>query len=177
MSISRAIHLLMFVSVLVAANLVISACSRGKQAPDFPILTYQSGGVLNAQTLNFSSLLHGKPIVLNFWAGQCPPCRAEMPDFERLSKQYKGQVIVLGIDVGPFTQLGSREDGRNLLKELNITYAAGTSDDPTLPKQYGVLGMPTTVLITPSGQIIRTSLGHMTGEQIEAAIQDLLKAS
>ena len=162
---------------LLAILLSLLACTRTKQAPDFSILTYQSGDVLNAQTLQFSSLLHGKPIVLNFWAGQCPPCRAEMPDFERMAQKYKGQVLILGIDVGPFTQLGSREDGRNLLKELNITYAAGTTDDSTVPARYGVLGMPTTVLIKPDGTIIRTSLGKLTGEQIEAAIQELLKAS
>ena len=100
-----------------------------------------------------------------------------MPDFEKMSQKYKGQVLIVGVDVGPFTGLGSREDGRNLLKELGITYAAGTTDDSTVPTRYGVLGMPTTVLIKPDGSIIRTSLGELSADKIEAAIQELLKAS
>ena len=158
--------------------LLVAGCTSGKPAPDFTLLTYQGQAALGGgQTATFSSLLHKKPIVLNFWAGQCPPCRAEMPDFEAASQKYKDQVLILGVDVGPFTGLGSREDGRNLLKELNITYPAGTTEDSTVPTKYGVLGMPTTVLIKPDGIIIRTSLGHMTAAQIEAAIQELLKAS
>ena len=168
-------------AVLLAALLAITvfgaACKSEGKAQDFEIITYQSGGVLNTQTLRFQQLLKDKPIVLNFWAGLCGPCRKEMPDFEAAAKKYQGQVVIVGVDVGPFTGLGSREEGRNLLKELGVTYPAGTTGDRTVTAKYNVLGMPTTVFIKPDGTIVRRFLGDLDAEDIEQYIQELLKKS
>jgi len=48
-------------------------------------------------------LPQGKPVVLNFWGGSCPPCRAEMPDFQAALIEFGENAIFLGLDVGPFT--------------------------------------------------------------------------
>ena len=55
--------------------------------------------------------LRGRPIVLNFWAGLCPPCRAEMPNLQAFYEKFGDQVTLLGLDVGPFTGLGSNQNG------------------------------------------------------------------
>lgn len=105
-----------------------SASSGGNKADgvveNFSFTLFQGDKVLGAEKLEMDQIL-GKPIVLNFWAGQCPPCRAEMPDLQRFYDGFKDDVTLLGIDVGQFTGLGNRRDARNLLKELGITYPAG----------------------------------------------------
>ena len=68
----------------------------------------------------------GQPVVLNFWAALCPPCRAEMPEFQRVYDEREAEVLVLGIDIGPQQFLGSREEGRALLADLGVHYPAGT---------------------------------------------------
>ena len=61
---------------------------------DFQIRAYSGIASLGGDNLAFSSLLgQGKPVVLNFWDGLCPPCRAEMPDIQAVYHQFEGSVI------------------------------------------------------------------------------------
>ena len=96
-------------------------------APDFEFTLYQGEGELGGSELSMSEL-QGKPVVLNFWAGLCPPCRAEMPDFQAFQDENRDRLTVLGIDVGQFTNLGTQEDARLLLTDLGVTYPAGYTD-------------------------------------------------
>ncbi len=61
-------------------------------APNFSFTLYQGEDKLGAEKLDFAQL-HGKPIVLNFWAGLCPPCRAEMPDLQSFYDESKDQYL------------------------------------------------------------------------------------
>ena len=96
-----------------------SASSGGNQADgvveNFSFTLFQGEKALGAEKMEMAQLL-GKPIVLNFWAGQCPPCRAEMPDLQRFYDGFKDDVTLLGIDVGQFTGLGTRRDAQIYLK-------------------------------------------------------------
>ena len=145
---------------------------------DFQFTVYQGEDLLGGETLNLSDLFtHGKPVVLNFWAGLCPPCRLEMPHFQRVYDQRGQDFIILGLDVGPFTLLGSSEEGQALLQELNVTYPAGTPSDGSSIAAYGVLGMPTTVFLTPDGTVHRTWVGLLTEDKLTELIDSLLAAS
>ena len=147
-----------------------SASSGGSQTDgvveNFSFTLFQGEKVLGAEKLEMDQLL-GKPIVLNFWAGQCPPCRAEMPDLQRFYDGFKDDVTLLGIDVGQFTGLGNRRDARNLLKELGITYPAGYTGDGSVVRKYEVLGMPTTVFINADGTVFETWSGVLTLDILE----------
>jgi thiol-disulfide isomerase/thioredoxin len=142
---------------------------------DIPITMYQGEGFQPDQEILLSELLaEGKPVVLNFWAGLCPPCRLEMPDFQEVSDDFRDKVFIFGLDVGPFTGLGSNEDGRALLQELSITYPAGTTSNADILRAYKILGMPTTYFITPDGEIYKTWTGLLTAEKLTDLIEDLL---
>ena len=93
---------------------------------DFPISLYQGDDVMGATDVNFSEFFQGKPVVLNFWAGLCPPCRAEIPDFQRFHENFSDRVTLFGLDVGPFTGLGSNQNGKELIEELGVTYPVGS---------------------------------------------------
>jgi thiol-disulfide isomerase/thioredoxin len=151
----------------------------GNLEHNFAISTlYQDGGILGSPPLQFSAVFdHGEPVVLNMWAGLCPPCRAEMPDMQSVYDQYDGQFILLGIDVGAFTGLGSQADAQALLQELNITYPAGAIEDANVLQNYRVIGMPTTFFIKPDGEIHDTWTGILTRDQFETKVQELIEAS
>ncbi len=144
---------------------------------DFPISVYQGEEILGGSEIFFSSLFaHGKPVVLNFWAGLCPPCRAEMPDLQEVYDEYKDRVLLFGADIGVFTQLGSQDDGRDLLRELNVSYPAGAATTNVV-RSYRVFSMPTTLFITPSGEIDSRWNGLLTRDKMGELIEKLLAAS
>lgn len=150
-----------------------------RPAPDIEIVMYQGAEKVGGATVALSSLWETtqRPVVLNFWAGLCPPCRAEMPDFQRLYSERRGEITLIGVDIGPFIGLGSREDGRALLREVGVTYPAGTTLDARTVRNYEILGMPTTVFITADGRIWRKHAGLLTRGQMVALVDELLRVS
>ncbi|PKB71976.1 MAG: hypothetical protein BZY87_02780 [SAR202 cluster bacterium Io17-Chloro-G6] len=144
-----------------------SSSNSGDIAPNFSITMYQGQDVVGGQEVNFHDLVGKKPIVLNFWAGLCPPCRAEMPDLQAFNDEFEDRALLLGIDLGQFTGLGNPTDAQNLLDELGVTYPAGFTNDSNIVKDYGVLGMPTTVFIDAQGGIFNKWTGALNGEVLE----------
>ncbi len=147
-------------------------------ASDFELIVYQGQEVLGGDTVRFQELLdQGKPVVLNFWAGLCPPCRVEMPDLQEVYDEYGDRMLLVGLDVGPFVALGSQADAQALLTELAITYPAGTTTDANVVLDYGLLGMPTTYFISPEGEIVDTWTGLLTKGKLVELVEQLLEAS
>ena len=162
-------------AVIVAGALAAAACGSSlAPAPDFQINLHQGEDVLGASQVSLSSL-EGKPVVLNFWAGLCPPCRAEMPDLQEFHEEYQDKVSLIGVDLGAFfAGLGTKQDGLELLKELEVTYPAGFTDDIEVVKDYGVLGMPSTIFITADGKIFRKWTGLLNKEKLAEISQKML---
>ncbi len=148
-------------------------------APDVQIVMYQGASDVGGSTVALSSIWETtkRPVVLNFWAGLCPPCRAEMPDFQRLYERPDRKFALIGVDIGPFIGLGSRDDARALLGELGVTYPAGTTFDIRTVRNYEILGMPTTVFITADGRIWRKHAGLLTFDQLKAFTDELVRVS
>ena len=152
------------------------ATSDLKTASDFQFTLYQGDQILGGNELSLADL-RGKPLVLNFWAGLCPPCRAEMPDLQEVYEEFGDRIVLFGLDVGVFTFLGTREEGRELLQELEVTYPAGSTLEGFAVRAYEVLGMPTTVFMTPNGEVMRTWSGLLTKDKMVDIVQQLLAVS
>ena len=131
--------------------------------------------MVGGQELDLHSLIGSKPIVLNFWAGLCPPCRAGMPDLQEFNQEYKDQALLLGIDLGQFFGLGNLEDAKNLLKELEVTYPAGSTADSDLVKNYKVLAMPTTIFINTDGTIVNKWTGALNSSVLSGETTKMLE--
>ncbi len=150
----------------------------GTTASDFEVVAYTGQDTLGDNEINFVSLLEqNKPIILNFWAGNCPPCRAEMPGFQSLYEAEADDFILLGVDVGPFTGLGSNQAAREFLREFNITYPTGFAKNSGPVRDYGVQAMPTTVFITLDGNITRNWQGFLSQDNLQAQLTFLREES
>ena len=163
-------------ALVVAVILIAPSESDTKAAPNFSFTLYQGEAELGAKTMDISQL-RGKPVILNFWAGLCPPCRTEMMEFQqfyRLSEQ-KDQVTLIGIDIGVFLNLGSQSDANNLMSELNVVYPTGFTDDESVVRRYRVVGMPTTVFIDSTGEIYQKRTGIVSGFMLKEIVANMLE--
>ncbi len=152
-----------------------NSASVGNQGPpDVVVDLYQGREQLGADSVSISDL-GGTPLIINFWAGLCPPCRAEMPDFQEFHDANAGRVTLLGIDVGEFNGLGDQETAKALLMELDITYPAGSTDDDSVIQGYKVLTMPTTVFIDSSGQVFRTWNGVLDRDTLAEVTEEMVQ--
>ena len=140
---------------------------------DFDIALYQGSDVLGSETVAVSDL-QGQPVVLNFWAGLCPPCRAEMPEFQAFANEYEGRALVLGVDLGQFFALGSEEDAVTLLNELGVTYPAGATGDANVVRELEVLGLPATFFIAADGSLHRKWQGVLNGDKLAEITDEML---
>jgi thiol-disulfide isomerase/thioredoxin len=147
-------------------------------ATDFAVSVYDGGRIAAGQKVSFAEFLgQGKPVVLNMWAGLCPPCRLEMPDFQKVSEQFGDEIVMFGLDLGPLTNLGTSDDGQALIQELGITYPTGTTTDADVVKKYQLIGMPTTYFVTAEGRIMRQWTGLLTKDKLAELVQELISAS
>ena len=146
-----------------------------EMAADFPIIVSQGQEVLGGDQVAMASLLGEMPVVMNFWAAECPPCRAELPEFQKFYGEYRDEVLVLGIDLGRFTNLGSPEQGRELLAELGVSFPAGHTEDSEILPKYSVLSLPTTVFINADGSIHDKWTGALNEETLIEKAEEMLE--
>ncbi|MCH8170669.1 MAG: TlpA family protein disulfide reductase [Bacteroidetes bacterium] len=115
----------------------------------------------------------GKIIILNFWATWCPPCREEIPGFVKLQKEYKDDLVILGVSL----DIGSKDDVVPFMKKFQINYPVlfGTME---VVSDYGdIQSIPTTFVIDQKGNIVNSFIGYREESVFKAEIEKLLKKS
>ncbi len=133
-------------------------------APDFALSN------LEGKTIRLSDF-KGKVIILDFWATWCPPCRAEIPHFNKLHQIYSDKgLAVVGISVD--------EGGKNVVKpfveEFKIPYPILLGNEKVARDFGGIRGIPTTFIINKNGEIIKKLVGYHDQEEFESIIKPLL---
>ncbi|MBN9392823.1 MAG: TlpA family protein disulfide reductase [Chloroflexi bacterium] len=168
---------LFFAGILILLSLVLAACGEeapqtlvreyapriGYLAPDFELKDDHGSPVKLSD-------YKGKPVLINFWATWCPPCRAEMPEIEAAYRKYQSQgLVVLGID--------AREDIPTVSK-----YVADGGYSWTMPMDYngeiiatyGVAAFPTSFFVDRDGFIRATQVGGMDKRGLEDRLTKIL---
>jgi thiol-disulfide isomerase/thioredoxin len=152
-----------------------AASASVELAGDFAIDVYQGEDILGGTPVKFSELfVQGKPVVLNLWAALCPICHTEMPELQAVYDKYGDEVVFIGVDIGPFVRLGDRDDALALLDKLAVTYPAGATSDPSIMRDYKVLGTPATYFFRPDGEVLQQWNGFLSSDQMEEYIETLL---
>ena len=112
----------------------------------------------------------GKPMVINFWATWCVPCRTEAPLLERAAKRYDDRVVFIGVDVRDFNG-----DAKNFVKKHGLTYLIAYDGPAKLWEPWGLTGLPETFFVDRNGTIIDHKIGEITDEaDLDEAIRKTL---
>jgi cytochrome c biogenesis protein CcmG/thiol:disulfide interchange protein DsbE len=92
--------------------------------------------------------LRGLPIVVNVWGSWCPPCREEMPLFNRVSAKFGKRVAFLGVD----TDIERRGAAEKFLRKIPVYYPSYKDEDGVIANTFGVLGTPSTIFYDRAGR-------------------------
>jgi len=126
---------------------------------------------INGNTINFSDY-KGKWVVVNYWAIFCPPCRVEIPDLIRFFDNNPKKVIVLGMDAG----MDEVDVLKKFVKDQEINYPIIPTQDITMNAFGEVPGLPTTYIVSPSGELVDTHVGLLSYEQLDKYINQKIPA-
>ncbi len=117
----------------------------------------------------------GKTILLNFWATWCPPCRAELPDIQKIYEEYSTEgeeaLIVLGVAGPGMGEEKSQEEIAAFLEENGYTYPVLMDETWELFQEYGIYAFPTTFMINREGNVF----GYASGQLSYDILKDIIK--
>lgn len=155
---------LILTQLLTPASNVVSDPLVGHPAPDFSLAMLHPGPVGSVLSLsNFKN----KPIVLNFWASWCAPCKEELPLLEQTWKQAQGKdVVFLGVD---FQE--SNNVALSFLQQFSITYPIILDSGGSVGLQYGITSLPQTIFINRQGVVVSRVPLELTPQLLSTNLQ------
>jgi cytochrome c biogenesis protein CcmG, thiol:disulfide interchange protein DsbE len=109
--------------------------------------------------------LRGWPVVLNFWASWCSPCKAEAPRLNAAARAHTGEVVFLGIDVQDF-----ESDARHFSERYATNYVSVRDGSDSTYSAYGLTGLPDTYFLDGNGRVVAHSVGEVSVSELEAGI-------
>jgi peroxiredoxin len=138
---------------------------KGQTAPDFEL------PALDGSRTRLSGL-RGSPVLLNFWATWCSPCRVEMPWLAELDAQYRAQgVQIIGVSLD---DPGSQEEVARFVKQRGVQYPVLFGNVSVADAYGGVRFLPQSFFIDREGKISNSRLGMPDRAQLETGIRGLL---
>ena len=144
-----------------SAQPLLAEDRTGEAAPDdtYPLL---DGG------LGTLADLRGSPVVVNFFASWCEPCKAELPDLAAVHAEVGADVGFLGVNVRD-----REDDARALLAATGVDYAIARDPSGALQEAFGVVNMPSTFFLDADGRIVSSHPGVLTADQLRSQIAAL----
>ena len=138
-------------------------------APDFTVYTEKGSGV---KLSDFT----GKPILVNFWASWCGPCKSEMPDLETIYNEYKEDVIFLMVNMTDGSA-ETVEKASAYIAQQGYTFPVFYDTASSAAYAYAVTGIPTTVFIDSAGNISAALSGAMGADSFRSYLDPLVEQS
>lgn len=153
--------------ILLSGNQRVAA-NREQQIPQkgqkFPDLVLES---LDGDRIAFSSFA-GKPIVINFWASWCEPCKEEMPLFEAVYRQQNADVMVLGVNYNEPANVI-----RRFIEERQITFPILLDMDGKVAERFQVFGFPTTYFVDGEGVLRAAHVGQLNEALLNSYLREI----
>ena len=136
------------------------------EAPDFTMTS------VDGEDVTLSSL-EGKPLVLNFWASTCGPCKSEMPEFQEAYEEYGDQVQFVMVNIPDFNG-ETRERAMQLVQQQGYTFPIYFDDGTEAQMQYGVTSIPQTYFINPDGTVEAYASGAIDESTLKRGLAMIL---
>ncbi|MEZ4372964.1 MAG: TlpA disulfide reductase family protein [Polyangiaceae bacterium] len=136
-------------------------------APDFALEVIHEGD--EGSRIRLSNL-KGKPVLLDFWASWCGPCRMQAPIVDQIAREYGEQLHVVGVDTGD-----ALEPAQVFAKQAKLSYPCVFDPDGAAAKSYGVSTLPTLVLIDKEGSVRLVRSSVMQRDALKEAVDQLLQ--
>ncbi len=134
-------------------------------APDFTV-TDKNGNKVRL------SDFFGKPIVLNFWASWCPPCKAEMPEFNKVYNEVKDDVLFIMVDMVD----GQRETtakGKKFISDSGYAFPVYFDETQQAAYTYRISSIPTTLFIDRAGNVVTGHQGAIDEKTLREGIEKI----
>ncbi|CAH1215090.1 MULTISPECIES: TlpA disulfide reductase family protein [Paenibacillus] len=113
-----------------------------------------------------------KPILVNFWASWCEPCKQEAPGLNQLAAKYQNDLDVYGVNVTPYDKL---KDAMAFVDNYKLTFPILLDEDGSAYAKYNGVAFPTNVLIDGNGVVQEIILGILPEKELEKKIKKLIK--
>lgn len=111
--------------------------------------------------------LRGRPVVLNFWASWCPPCRTETPTLQRgWTNARPTGVVFMGVNMQDISS-----DARAFVRELNVTYPNLRDRGGDTARAWGVTALPETFFLRPDGRVVAHVIGEISATQLRRGVE------
>lgn len=147
---------------LVVAGLAATGSHTSGDAKGFSLPPVDGDGMVTLASFR------GKPVVVNFFASWCVPCRKEMPAIQATAAKLGEKVAFVGID-----HQDDRGGALQLLNDSGVRYPTGYDPAGQVATSYGLFGMPTTLFVDRDGRLVDKHTGEITQEKLEQDIQRL----
>jgi cytochrome c biogenesis protein CcmG/thiol:disulfide interchange protein DsbE len=116
--------------------------------------------------------LSGRPVVLNFWASWCIPCKEEAPLLAAAARVYRGRVLFLGVDIQDL-----RSDARRFLRKHKANYPSVRDSDGRTHSKFGLTGVPETYYLDRDHRIVAHTIGQLSGEELKAGVATAIEGA
>ena len=143
-----------------------TAAPKTNTAPDFTVLDTSGGSVRLSGKF-------GKPIVINFWATWCSPCRQELPDFNKLYSEYGGRVTFMMVNLTDGLR-DTVEGTKSFVAQNGYTFPVYFDTGRGAASAYGVASIPQTTFIDRNGNVYTTRIGAMNEATLRGYLDALL---
>ncbi len=116
--------------------------------------------------------LRGYPVVVNFWASWCIPCKEEAPHLAAVARRHGGHVAFLGIDIQDFER-----DAKRFLREVDAPYVSVRDKSSRTYTAYGLTGVPETYYVDREGRAVAHAIGAVSARELEQGIAAALEGA
>ncbi|MCE9626356.1 MAG: TlpA family protein disulfide reductase [Candidatus Eisenbacteria bacterium] len=154
-----------FRAAAIAMLMLAPVTSHARQAPSFSVKT------LEGKSLRFAEY-RNRPVIVDFWATWCGPCRASMPHLSSMQSRYEKQgLAVIGMSVDD----GGPAAVRKFANQLGVKFTLAMANDEILDAYGPIRSIPTTFFINRKGEIVRRVVGYIDGETMEDYVKEILE--
>lgn len=159
-----ALGLLAVAAGILVASLVFRSGDSGAAKPVDQLVFVNDDG--SRSTL---ADLRGQPVVVNFFASWCIPCKAEMPDIQAVYTSAGGKVRFLGMDADI-----DEATWRSFVAQTSVTYPTAFQADQSIQSALQLTSLPATIFISPEGEIVGTWVGRISQQNLRDQIRQHL---